>query len=268
MASGRLSKVKGKVVDIPTVPTIGTATAGGESASVAFTASTKGGPVSTYTALSNPGSVTGSAASSPVTVTGLTAGTAYTFTVRGNNSTGSSEYSSASNSVTALAGTSYKSIQSYLITSNTASVTFSSIPGTYKHLQIRGTYYATANLGSDVLMYLNGDTGSNYSHSGYVATTGTATSYGAGSTTYLSIGNQATGNQAGMGICDILDYAHTNKRKTIRAICGVAGASTDKAMYYMSGNWRNNNAITSIEIAPYGASFTAGTLISLYGIEG
>jgi len=28
MASGRVSKVKGKVVDIPTPPTIGTATAG------------------------------------------------------------------------------------------------------------------------------------------------------------------------------------------------------------------------------------------------
>jgi hypothetical protein len=167
--------------------------------------------------------------------------------------------------------TDFESIQSYLITTNTASVTFSSIPGTYKHLQIRGTYYATANLGSDVLMRFNSDTGSNYSHAGYVAaSTGTtATSYGQGSVTYVSVGNQATGSTtAGMGICDILDYAHTNKRKTIRAICGVAGASGDKAIYYMSGNWRNNNAITSIEIAPYSASFTAGSVISLYGIKG
>lgn len=163
---------------------------------------------------------------------------------------------------------SYESIQSYLITSNTASVTFSSIPATYKHLQIRGTYYSTTNLGSDVQMYFNSDTGSNYSHAGYVATTGTATSYGIGSTTYLSVGNQATGAQAGMGICDILDYAHTNKYKTTRAICGIAGNTTDKAIYYMSGNWRNNNAISTILIQPYGASFTAGTVISLYGIKG
>jgi hypothetical protein len=39
-------------------------------------------------------------------------------------------------------------------------------------------------------------------------------------------------------------------------------------MYYMGGNWRNNNAITSIEILAYSASFTAGSLISLYGIKG
>jgi len=40
MASGRVSKVKGKVLDIPTAPTIGTATAGGGSASTSTVVST------------------------------------------------------------------------------------------------------------------------------------------------------------------------------------------------------------------------------------
>jgi hypothetical protein len=107
MASGRVSKAKGKILDIPTSPTIGTATAGMESASVAFTANSsgKGGPTFSYTALSNPDSVTANGTSSPITVTGLTSGTSYTFTVRGNNPTGSSEYTSASNSVTVLDST-------------------------------------------------------------------------------------------------------------------------------------------------------------------
>lgn len=103
MATGRVSKVKGKVLDIPDAPTIGTATAGAASASVAFTASTKGGPITSYTVLSSPGSVTATGTSSPINVTGLTEGTAYTFTVRANNATGSSEYSAASNSVTPTA---------------------------------------------------------------------------------------------------------------------------------------------------------------------
>jgi hypothetical protein len=97
MAINNISPKKGKVVDIPDVPTIGTATEGASSATVAFTAATKGGPVTTYTALSSPGSFTGTGSSSPVTVTGLTNGTSYTFTVRANNATGSSPYSSASN---------------------------------------------------------------------------------------------------------------------------------------------------------------------------
>ena len=256
---------------IPNSPTIGTATATSDvAATVTYTAAVLGATGSTFTATSNPGSVTGTG-SSPITVTGLTASTSYTFSVTAGNANGTSAASSASNSITTDTPlNSYESIASYLITSNTASVTFSSIPGTYKHLQIRGTYYSTANLGSDVLMRFNSDSGSNYSQHGYVAagSSGLGTSYGTGSETYVVVGNQATGNQAAMGICDILDYAHTNKRKTTRAICGIAGNTSDKAIYYMGGNWRNNNAITSIEIAPYSASFTAGTVISLYGIEG
>jgi hypothetical protein len=99
MATNSVSPRKGKVVDIPTVPTIGTATAGNQSASIAFTPSIVGGPTTTFTALSNPGSITGTG-TSPIVVAGLTSGTAYTFTVRGTNPTGSSEYTAASNSVT------------------------------------------------------------------------------------------------------------------------------------------------------------------------
>jgi hypothetical protein len=102
MASGRVSKVKGKIVDIPTKPTIGTATNmdTGGTATIAFTASTVGGPAFRYTALSNPGSITATGTTSPITVTGLTDGTSYTLTVAAINPSGTSEYSSASNSVT------------------------------------------------------------------------------------------------------------------------------------------------------------------------
>jgi hypothetical protein len=103
MASGRLSKVKGKVLDIPTPPTIGTATAAGsQSVAVSFTADSSGagGPTFSYTVTSSPGSITATGTSSPITVTGLTNGTAYTFTVKATNPTGSSSSTAASNSVT------------------------------------------------------------------------------------------------------------------------------------------------------------------------
>jgi hypothetical protein len=103
MASGRLSKVKGKVLDIPNPPTIGTATAAGsQSVAVSFTADSSGagGPTFSYTVTSSPGSITATGTSSPITVTGLTNGTAYTFTVKATNPTGSSSSTAASNSVT------------------------------------------------------------------------------------------------------------------------------------------------------------------------
>ena len=90
---------------VPDAPTIGTATAGNGQASVPFTApaSDGGSAITSYTATSNPGNITGTisqAGSGTITVTGLTNGTAYTFTVTATNSVGTSAASAASNSVT------------------------------------------------------------------------------------------------------------------------------------------------------------------------
>ena len=89
----------------PDAPTIGTATAGNGQASVPFTApaSDGGSAITSYTATSNPGNITGTisqAGSGTITVTGLNNGTAYTFTVTATNSVGTSAASAASNSVT------------------------------------------------------------------------------------------------------------------------------------------------------------------------
>ena len=98
-----------KVPDAPDAPTIGTVTDVGTgraynngAVTVAYTAATTGGPISTVTATSTPGSLTGTGSSSPVTVTGLSSQTSYTFTVKGNNVNSiSGPNSSSSSSVTA-----------------------------------------------------------------------------------------------------------------------------------------------------------------------
>jgi hypothetical protein len=85
----------------PGAPTIGTATAGNGSASVAFTAGSSGSSTITgYTATSNPGGFTGGGVGSPVTVSGLANGTSYTFTVTATNIYGTGPASAASNAVT------------------------------------------------------------------------------------------------------------------------------------------------------------------------
>ena len=89
---------------VPQAPTIGAATGGMASASVAFTPGATGGSsISYYLVTSSPGSITASGASSPINVTGLTAGTAYTFNVSATNANGTSLSSLGSNSVTPTA---------------------------------------------------------------------------------------------------------------------------------------------------------------------
>lgn len=94
---------------VPGAPTIGTATATGFStATVAFTAPANNGgtPITSYTATSSPGGITGTlnqAGSGTITVTGLSASTSYTFTVVATNAVGTGLASAASNSITTTA---------------------------------------------------------------------------------------------------------------------------------------------------------------------
>lgn len=114
---------------VPGAPTIGTATAGVTSASVAFTApaSDGGSAITGYTVTSTPGSITGTGTTSPITVSGLTAGTAYTFTVHATNAVGNSTESAASNSVTPTTGTDWPRLN------NLSTTTFESGTGPYTY---------------------------------------------------------------------------------------------------------------------------------------
>jgi hypothetical protein len=94
---------------VPGAPTIGTATAiSATTATVVYTAPVfdGGSVITSYTATSSPGSVTGTlsqAGSGTITVTGLSPSTSYTFTVTATNAVGTSAASAASNSITTSA---------------------------------------------------------------------------------------------------------------------------------------------------------------------
>jgi hypothetical protein len=106
VASLGLTRTGTSISDVPDAPTIGSATNVGTSrafnngsATVAYTAAATGGPVTTFTATSTPGSFTGTG-TSPITVTGLQSATSYTFTVSAANANGTFT-SASSSSITA-----------------------------------------------------------------------------------------------------------------------------------------------------------------------
>jgi hypothetical protein len=275
MATNRVSKVKGKVIDIPaSPPTIGTATAGGQLATVSFTPSSSsiGGPTFTYTAISNPGSVTANGAASPIQVTGLTAGTSYTFSVRGNNPTGSSEFSSASNSVVPFTPNSYESIATVTLNSSQTTITFSSIPSTYKHLQLRGIVRFAGNDGGFGAYLNNNSTSSNYySH----RMGGNGSSAFAGSIADSFIGwtiatsGSASGVFTGM-IFDYLDYTSTSKNKTAKILSGHDNNGSGQ-LNFQSVLFNNTSAISTITLNSRNqgstSDFAQYSSFALYGIK-
>lgn len=161
-----------------------------------------------------------------------------------------------------------------------SSISFSSIPSTYKHLQIRylaQTSRATYD-GNYLKVNFNSDTGSNYYYGHQLEGDGAnAISWanGAGTAAFIE---RITNNQMGSsifagGITDILDYADTNKYKTLRSLIGFdlngAPNSYSGRIDLASALWRSTSAINSITIAPgVSSNFTQYSHFALYGVKG
>jgi len=167
----------------------------------------------------------------------------------------------------------YELIQTQLISSSTSSLTFSSIPSTYKHLQIRATIRTDRAGNQDDLMMvrLNGDTGSNYAaHAMYNGSSQVQTLSQTSQTywraLYVNGSGAATNAFAGL-IMDILDYGVTTKNTTMRAL---NGGHEYNWIALASGVWMNTAAVTSItfNMPLTSANFVSGTRFSLYGIRG
>ena len=261
---------------IPNSPTIGTATATSDvAATVTYTAAVLGATGSTFTATSNPGSVTGTG-SSPITVTGLTASTSYTFSVTAGNANGTSAASSASNSVTTSAPlNSFESIATVTVGAGGASsISFTSIPQTFTHLQLRGLFRSDYGSGAGAYFRMNNDTTSGiYSAHGLSGNGSSASAFGdinisAGTYWGLDTGPSSTANSFGANIVDILDYKNTNKFKTVRIFSG-ADSNGSGTITLRSGLYRSTNAISRLDIVFGGeANWVSGTTVALYGIKG
>ncbi len=146
-----------------------------------------------------------------------------------------------------------------------SSISFSNIPQTYQHLQIRGVgYFSTAN---NPYVRFNSDANSNYSWH-HAWSSGSGTSQNWASSSFMYVGYADSANQPVSFWIDILDYRNINKFKSIKAIHAgeTNGGSGETALW--SGTWRNkNSAITSIQFLPGSGTFTAGTMLSLYGVK-
>jgi hypothetical protein len=161
-----------------------------------------------------------------------------------------------------------------------SSITFSSIPQTYTHLQLR-FYGRVTNAGTGTSWQrwaINGDTATtSYARHLLVYSVGDGGIVVQASDSASTFGRLAflaakTGNTNPFytgAICDFLDYTNTTKNKVIRTFSGGTDNGGQGTIGISSTVWLNTGAITSINLTDNnGFDYSQYTHVGLYGIKG
>ena len=150
----------------------------------------------------------------------------------------------------------YTALATVTLGSSASSVTFSSIPATYRDLIL--IVNGTCSTANGILVTHNGDTtNANYTSVNMAGNGSTATSGTATNRNMISI--YTTQSQ---GIIQFLDYSATDKHKTALSRSDTSSAET----YALARRWANTAAITSIGLSTSAGTFNSGLTASLYGV--
>jgi hypothetical protein len=167
-------------------------------------------------------------------------------------------------------GKDFDSIATATGTGASGTITFSSIPQTYRHLQLRITGRGSTGA-TGIYFQFNGDTAANYAQH-YLYADGASVSAGAFTSTATPIlsylaPSTASASVYSANVVDILDYTNANKNKTTRALNGYDNNGSG-FVQFTSGLWQSTAAITSITLvnSPSG-NYATSTQFALYGIK-
>ena len=163
----------------------------------------------------------------------------------------------------------YESIQTVVVgAGGSSSISFTSIPSTYKNLQIRALTANSSSKNAAVKFYYNSDTTDANYRNHYLF--GNGASVGAG-TDGNTAANGVSGNAMTTGpaswVIDILDYTNSNKYTTLRSLNGYDDNGS-AYVWYGSTLWMNTAAVTSLTINAGANSFNQYSSFALYGLKG
>jgi len=158
----------------------------------------------------------------------------------------------------------YTPLATITLGSAQSSVTFASIPNTFRDLIIV-VNWRNSGTASATRMTFNADDSSNYSN---VAVTGIGSgngSSGSESGTSMRVFGSAIGPSTSWqtGIIQLMDYSATNKHKTAL----VRHSDVNGDVHAVAGRWQVNSAIFSVRLFDVlGQNFQVGATFSLYGV--
>ena len=147
-----------------------------------------------------------------------------------------------------------------------SSVTVSSIPGTYKNLNIVVRNPRPNSDNSSTNLRFNGDSGSNYNWSQTNINENISPS--ARNEAQISWTNDGDAASTGLVTAIIYDYANSGTRKVITgsSIENFQSGGGNFNLASTQSLWNSNDAITSITVLPASGGWTSGTLF-VYGVS-
>lgn len=151
----------------------------------------------------------------------------------------------------------------------TSSITFSNIPQTYQHLQIRGVGKDTRTgfAASQLTIRFNSDSGTNYSYHSLYNDGTSPLAFGSANNSGGAINCGGSGDFFHGAIVNIIEYKNTSIFKTSSAFSGGDNNSSGQ-INISSWLWRNTSAINSIQIIPLSPNIAQHSVYSLYGVIG
>ena len=164
-------------------------------------------------------------------------------------------------------------------TGSSSSITFSNIPQTYQHLQLRVTSRTAFGAVNDTMYAynFNGSTSSTNSstHLLYGESSSALASNSTGNFSTIigyTTGANAISNSYGVAVVDFLDYSNTNKNKTIRSIFGWGDNGTTSQATFLGLQSSlpvalGTGAITQMTVL-FNGNIASGSSFALYGIKG
>ena len=146
--------------------------------------------------------------------------------------------------------------------------TFSSIPQTFSHLQLRVFARSTNSATDDYFgIGYNGDMNNTYYYQHALVGNGSTVISGGSQTagSFDIAGGTSTASVFAVGIVDILDYTSTVKNKTRRIFAGRDYNGSGMVQFVSGLNFNTPTGITSLSVFT-SSNFAIGTRIDLYGI--
>jgi len=163
-----------------------------------------------------------------------------------------------------MATPTYELIETTTVSVDTITVTFSSIPQTFRDLVLICSNVNSSSAGGSTMRFnLNNDNTANYD---------AVWMYGDGTTVdsdkdisnfyirFSTSGGDIANNADALLITNIMDYSQTDKHTTV-----LVRRNDQNKVLALAGRWKNTDAVTQIDVK---SNIAAGTVLSLYGIAG